>query len=185
MPRRSLALFVILAGCTPAQQRTTGAVVAAAGVVTMFAGAAAMDRCTDASERQWRNCPQIRPPRYTTGAGVAVASGAGVTLVGGLIYLTSYASRQRRPADTTSPPPTAAPAPIATTSPACSSSDYRAYQASQLCGFSGARAVCKVRPLGCSDFYAPVCGCDLRTYPNACKANAAGTDIYAAGHCPR
>jgi len=32
--------------------------------------------------------------------------------------------------------------------------------------------------------YAPVCGCDGRTYPNSSSANAAGVTSYEAGACP-
>jgi hypothetical protein len=48
----------------------------------------------------------------------------------------------------------------------------------------GAMGFFTPRPDGCGDIYAPVCGCDLREYPNACEAPRAGTGVYGTGKCP-
>lgn len=65
----------------------------------------------------------------------------------------------------------------------CSASEYCAYEAGQLCGAADAEATCKPRPEDCIELYAPVCGCDQKTYANSCIANAAGTGILGSGAC--
>lgn len=41
---------------------------------------------------------------------------------------------------------------------------------------------CRRRPDVCIELYQPVCGCDGRSYSNACKAAAAGISVQ--GQCP-
>jgi hypothetical protein len=43
--------------------------------------------------------------------------------------------------------------------------------------------VCKRRPDVCADIYAPVCGCDGKTYGNECYAESAGVSVAAQGAC--
>jgi hypothetical protein len=49
-------------------------------------------------------------------------------------------------------------------------------------GCSGAGA-CRVRPIACGSGAGPVCGCDGKTYPDACSAAAAGKDVARDGAC--
>lgn len=58
---------------------------------------------------------------------------------------------------------------------------------SQFCdaplGACGKPGVCAPRPEGCDLLYAPVCGCDLKTYGNECAARQAGVTILSKGEC--
>jgi hypothetical protein len=45
------------------------------------------------------------------------------------------------------------------------------------------KGTCAVRPDACIEIYQPVCGCDDRTYGNACEAAAAGVNVVHDGAC--
>jgi hypothetical protein len=51
------------------------------------------------------------------------------------------------------------------------------------CPAPGSSGRCIPLPGGCPDIYAPVCGCDGVTYPNACDAHAHGMTIASTGAC--
>jgi hypothetical protein len=61
----------------------------------------------------------------------------------------------------------------------CAEGSYCAH-APGSCDDTGA---CEARPQICPDVYLPVCGCDGKTYPNACYAARAGSSLDHEGAC--
>ena len=52
-----------------------------------------------------------------------------------------------------------------------------------MCGAGDQTGTCKVKPELCTEIYAPVCGCDGKTYSSDCTANGAGVSVAAQGEC--
>lgn len=67
----------------------------------------------------------------------------------------------------------------------CESDQFCNFEPDADCGATDRGGVCEVMPEVCDTNFAPVCGCDSRTYSNACDAHAAGVSVKHEGTCTR
>ncbi len=65
----------------------------------------------------------------------------------------------------------------------CEAGNFCAYPRASVCGENGIPGACVVAPEVCPDGGPEVCGCDGRTYFNACEANQAGVDVEFFAPC--
>jgi hypothetical protein len=66
---------------------------------------------------------------------------------------------------------------------ACDAGEFCSFPLEAQCGAADQTGLCAVVPESCTEQYAPVCGCDDRTYDNECFANAAGVSVAREGAC--
>ena len=65
----------------------------------------------------------------------------------------------------------------------CKSDEFCNFEPDKDCGATDRGGSCEVKPGVCTADYTPVCGCDDKTYGNACSAHSAGVSVKSKGEC--
>jgi hypothetical protein len=65
----------------------------------------------------------------------------------------------------------------------CRADELCSFSLGDGCGQTGSTGFCQARPVVCAGTFDPVCGCDGRSYENACSALSSGISIAQRGLC--
>lgn len=65
----------------------------------------------------------------------------------------------------------------------CNENQYCSFAPASICGAANAHGVCAYPAEMCTTIYRPVCGCDGKTYGNACEAASVGVSVAIEDAC--